>query len=605
MLGRFHSPRKHWRGGVSMQVDLAPGQSKQMVFVMAWHFPNLYHYYDQSPMGHMYENWFEDAAQVADYAAKNYTSLRSRSKTFVDQMYADLPAPLAEGLNAQLTTFPQSFWWTRKGELACWEGMACCQILPNAWPMWSTFQPLLFFPEIYQQMKQRMASFDPENQDHRDASPFLAAERDRRVAFNQDRQKRNDLGGWFTQRYQKLGYPAEEFTSRPRRASQDRPFAGYVLSAVQVARDLLWTGDEGFLRENWPGLREKLLSRLESDENDDGLPDGLVSWMTYDHWFIPALNCYHATLSLADCRAGAFLARIMDDAPTARKLDAFVEKGKASMERILYNGEYYNLCYDPLKDSVDPGCMADQVSGQLYVRLCGLEPIHDVAHVRSALQAVFKYNRSEEEGLLNGSDPRGRDDWRYFARYSRRGEDEQIGGQWPTPWTGTEYYVAATMAAEGLVDQALAVVSDVHERHLDFGMVYNHIECGEHYFRPMVLWAILPALAGLVYDRRTGTLRCNPVLEPQNSRLPLLLPGVWGRLTQKKNPDRQENTFTVLTGTLPIETLEIPHFGQDVSVQLGSEPLPVQSSRQGRMRTLTLEDPISLAQGRELLVRQW
>jgi uncharacterized protein (DUF608 family) len=573
MLGRFHSPCKHWRGGVSIQADLEPGQSRQMVFLMAWHFPNLYHYYDQSHMGHMYENWFEDAGQVAQYAAENFQDLQARSRRFVDELYQGLPASLADSLNAQLTTFPQSFWWTRTGEMACWEGMACCQILPNAWPMWSTFQPLMFFPEVYTQMKDRMALFDPENQQHRSESPFLASERDRRTAFNQDRQKRNDLGGWYTQRYQKLGYPAEEFASRPHRGQSDRPFAGYVLSAVQIARDLLWTGDESFLRDNWEAIRRRLTGLMEQDENGDGLPDGLVSWMTYDHWFVPALNCYKSTLSLADCRAGAFLAGIMEDCDLAEQLEKFVAKGSASMERILFNGEYYSLCYDPLKDEIDPGCMADQVSGQLYTRLCGLEAIHDVQHVQSALKAVLKYNRSEEEGLLNGSDPKGREDWRYFSRYSQQGEDEQYGGQWTTPWTGTEYFVAATMAAEGLVEEALQVVEDVWDRHVDFGMLYNHIECGEHYFRPMVLWAILPALQGLVYDARTGRLEMNPKYSPDHCDTLLLLPGAWGRLAQHRPTGEQVNTITLCDGKLELSEICVPGGRGNVRITLDGQRL--------------------------------
>jgi hypothetical protein len=120
----------------------------------------------------------------------------------------------------------------------------------------------------------------------------------------------------------------------------------------------------------------------------------------------------------------------------------------------------------------------------------------------------------------------------------------------------------------------------------------------------MVLWAILPALAGLVYDRRRGLLRCDPVLEPRNARLPLLLPGAWGRLTQKKQADRQENTFEIQAGALPVEALEIPACGRHVSVRLDDQDLPAESQARDALRSVTLETPITLAQGMRLVITQ-
>ena len=62
------------------------------------------------------------------------------------------------------------------------------------------------------------------------------------------------------------------------------------------------------------------------------------------------------------------------------------------------------------------------------------------------------------------------------------------------------------MIAEGLVQEGLQVARDVYERYAAAGMLYNHIECSEHYFRPLDIWAALFALQGLVYDRAMGAL---------------------------------------------------------------------------------------------------
>ena len=70
-----------------------------------------------------------------------------------------------------------------------------------------------------------------------------------------------------------------------------------------------------------------------------------------------------------------------------------------SFERLLWNGEYYSFCYNPRRDGVDRGCMADQVSGQLFARLLVLGSVHEEEHVRSALRAVHRSNPKLEEDV--------------------------------------------------------------------------------------------------------------------------------------------------------------------------------------------------------------
>jgi non-lysosomal glucosylceramidase len=66
------------------------------------------------------------------------------------------------------------------------------------------------------------------------------------------------------------------------------------------------------------------------------------------------------------------------------------------MERLLWNGEYYNLWIDPVSGRRNEYCMADQLSGQLYVTLLGLDDILPREHLLSALSAIFHYNRAAE-----------------------------------------------------------------------------------------------------------------------------------------------------------------------------------------------------------------
>jgi len=602
--GELHCAKRQvgwrWRGAVCRKLTLAPGEEAEVVFLLSWFFPNHYHYFaTDRNLGHMYANWFSGADDVAEYAAENYARLHAQSRAFCDSLYAGTTEPwLAASLNAQLTTFPQSFWWTKSGDLAAWEGSACCQLIAGARTHWSSWQPLMFFPELYLEMNRRMAAFRPPPQE--DDESFLALEWRRRHASS--RQQRNAFGGWYEQRYKALGYDRQDFVRTPQAR---RTGLGGEGSAIQLLRDYQWTGDEDYLRALWPVVRDGVEAGAKADTNGDGLPDGQISFITYDHWFLPATNCYRCTMWLVELKAAARIAQIAGEDETAARFTAIAERGAASFEKLFWNGEYYDLCYDPRKQAADEGCMADQVSGHLYARLCGLGPIHPPDHVRSALRAVHRHNRQPEEGLLNGADPRGRDDWRYFCRYSARGDDEALAGQWVTPWTGTEYYVAAAMVAEGLVEEGLDVARDIYERHAAVGMLYNQIECGEHYFRPMAAWALLPALQGLVYDAATGKLRFAPKASPEDFDMIFVLPVAWGRLRQERAAGLQSDVVRVESGALAVRTIVLERAGEPtsaVTVEADGRRLECRFESRGGEVVVSLSERLVLRAGNRLAV---
>ena len=611
--GSLHHARRQvgwrWRGALCRKVRLQPGEEAEVVFLLGWFFPNHYHYFARDVrLGHAYENRFSDAEEVARYGLENFDRLHGETRAFCENLYeGSLPHWLSASLAAQLTTFPQSFWWTKDGEIAAWEGSACCQIIPGTRTPWSSWQPLLFFPELAMEMTRRMARFSPEEESAQgEGVDFLTADRKRKCVSR--RAKRGQFGGWYENRFRKYGYDREDITG-PSVPPHRRSALSSEAMAVQVLRDYLWTGDEEYLREVWPLVRDTLEAHVEADENGDGLPDGLLSFITYDHWFLPATNCYKCTMWLAELRAGARMAELVGDKETADAFREVLERGAESFEKLFWNGEYYNLCYDPKQDRADEGCMADQVSGHLYLRLCGLRPVHDEERVRSALRSVHRHNRRPEEGLLNGADPRGREDWRYFARFSGLADDEALAGQWVTPWTGTEYYVSALMIAEGLVKEGLDVARDVYERHADAGMLYNHIECGEHYFRAMAAWAMLPALQGLTWDAAEGDLRVAPRLDAEEFDSIFILPGSWGRLRQARSEGAQTNEVDVESGEMTVSsfTVELPAAANTESgghnLLLNGEEVASTGEPVGNRLTVRPAEKLELRAGDQLRLR--
>lgn len=587
-----------WNASLARKTTIAPGKEERFTFLLAWHYPNHYHYrFDDVRLGHMYENWFADAADVIRYGFENHERLDRESRAFVDELYrGTLPEFFLASLNAQLTTLVKSTFWTADGDLAIWEGQACCQAISAGRTPWSTWVPLAFFPDLYVPMVSAIVASsldveDDEGEGPADTGHALVDLRKRRRSLR-SRQRGSKADRLLAGRFGALGYTVDDVAK-----------AGLIGEGgpKQVLLESQWSGDRGLLRELWPMLRTMVDEAIAADENDDGLPAGL-SGLTYDHWFVPATNCYKCTMWLADVRAAIRIAEIMDDGDAAARYRVFLEKGMASFERLFWNDEYYRFCYDPKIDRYDEGCMADQVSGQLFCRMLGLDSVHDGRRIDAALDAVHRHNLIEEEGLINGSDPRGRDDWRYFAAAAGDGFNEARGGQWPTPWTGTEYYVAAVMASEGHWRQALDVVRNVWERHVRAGMIYNHLECGEHYFRALAVWAILPAVQGLVHDPAEKHLRFVPTDGADRHESLFIVPQAWGRLSVERTDETVRTRVAVTSGSLEVRSIRVPAVDEPavVGATLNGTPLPSSWERRDEGVAVILERVVSIGPSDEL-----
>ncbi|MCC7204061.1 MAG: hypothetical protein IT441_03200, partial [Phycisphaeraceae bacterium] len=164
------------------------------------------------------------------------------------------------------------------------------------------------------------------------------------------------------------------------------------------------------------------------------------------------------------------------------------------------------------------GCLSDQVFGQLAAHVAGLGYILDESVVKSCIAAVFKHNFRgplgdhcnpqriyailDESGLLlctwpNGGRPA------YPFPYS----DEV--------WSGIEYQVASHLMYESLVDEGLAIVKAVRQRHDGKRRnPFNEFECGHHYARALASWGMLTALSGFRYDAVDKTLYLTPRTGP-------------------------------------------------------------------------------------------
>ncbi len=468
-------------------VEIPPGKTQRVRFILAWRFPN---HKDRRGRrdGNNYALRFKSALAAANKLAAEFAELRAASKRFHDDLYySTLPYWLADAINAQLTTFFKSSWWDEQGNFGIWEGMHCCCGLNTvdvayygAWPITQ------FFPELQKRALRLWAQYQRED----GRIPHLLAG----TFAGIDSYGRIDLSPQFI---------------------------------LQLARDYIYTGDRKLLRDLWPAAKAAYAATLALDSNGDGLPEHTRPGdQTYDGWAIMGESAYMGSLWLATLRAMQRLALEMGERREAAKYAALFEKARASYEKLLWTGSYYRLYKDPIKGGQDDGLMLDALNGQWYAHLLGLGDILPPERVRSHLRMCIKHNRIP---VQRGMAYMVGDTGMCYVNCSWPGGKQRIGGQAGSPWTGTEYAFASLCIYEGMVEEGLQVVRDVYQRYYDHGMTWNHIECGQHYFRPMDVWTVLMALEGLRYDAPRGRLSLRPAIGPP-LRAPVVIPHGWGVL---------------------------------------------------------------------------
>ena len=70
----------------------------------------------------------------------------------------------------------------------------------------------------------------------------------------------------------------------------------------------------------------------------------------------------------------------MDTSAEQREFSGWLEQSRSNFDRLLWNGEYYDID----AESGTPVVMADQLCGDFYARLLGLEPVVSEANSRSS-----------------------------------------------------------------------------------------------------------------------------------------------------------------------------------------------------------------------------
>ncbi|NLO82243.1 MAG: hypothetical protein GX094_04180 [Clostridiales bacterium] len=128
-------------------------------------------------------------------------------------------------------------------------------------------------------------------------------------------------------------------------------------------------------------------------------------------------------------------------------------------------------------------------------------------------------------------------------------------------WTGIEYAFSSMLIDSGMFHEGYEIIKNIHERYSREGMIWNHIECGEHYYRAMSSWAVLLAVTGFKIDVPRGIVTFRPVnLQPEFHGLWVSSTG-WGHFIRS----RKRFVLNCYSGTLAFRKIRIILPGTDIN----------------------------------------
>ncbi len=575
-------------GGLVSDLTLAPGASRTVTFILAWHFPVGRHGQGGwGGEGNMYESWWPNAGAVADDVAARIEELTKLTRLYHDTLYeTNLPYWLLDRLSSQLVVLRcQTTFWTKAGYFGGWEGCCpesgCCN--GNCNHVWQYAQShARLFPEIGRIMREQELRFMAPN----GAIPHR----------------------------QPASHPA---------------FDGQCGGILGAYREHLCSADGTWLAKHWPAVKKAMDFLIAShDKDEDGVLAG-PQWNTLD-CNTGGNTSWLGTLYLAALAASEKMALLQNDAEAAARYRKVRESGSKRQDETLFNGDYYIQIPDaqPHRDYHD-GCHIDQLLGQWWAHQLDLGWLYPPDHCAKAMGALFQHNfRTNFRGVPQA--PR-----KFVA-------DADAGLQmicWPKAnrppnhtiyadevMSGFEYSAVAMMLYAGRVKEGFAVVRSAADRYdgrLRTGLTgggtsswghsgnpFGDDECGKFYARTMSIWSLLLACQGFIYDGPAGLIGFRPLWKPEDHASFWSGAEGWGLFTQKREAARQTERIEVRHGKLQVRSLvfELPKGAKPskLAVTLADKPLESTHELKGERLTVTLPARATVGAGEALSVQaEW
>ncbi len=466
-------------GGCALcsDVTIKPGEKKNIRFILTWYFPNLTAK-NGDMLGHYYENLYKNSLEANRFLEEGYNSIFKSATTFSELLYAtDLPEIYPDAWSANLSPMIKCSVYHKDGKFGLWEGLGYCGLHTTDITYHASFSLISLFPDLQKKQIKMGAQYQREDgRVHHSFKPDMIC--------SENGYARVDINMQFV---------------------------------LMVLRDYLFTGDRDYLLSLWDNVKKAMDSTGLLDTDNDGLPDYDTKRNTYDAWNFSGTPVYISVLWLAALKAAVCMADRVGDKARAAKWNDILTKGKKALEEKLWNGEYYNLWSND--EVADESLMTDQLDGEWFLRMIGLDGILPDERVRSVTGFIFKNNFDKDQGLVNATVPENR--WTSIDTYNNC--------QTIAVWTGIGYAFAALAMAVGETEISDTVVDSIHRNQLRLGHLWDHWECGHHYTRPMSSWSSLIAASGLKIDYENKKLSFKPICK--NITFPLILPDILAKVT--------------------------------------------------------------------------
>ena len=484
------------RAALSVKLQLAAHETKEIEFFLTWDFPNRKDWNDKVIIGNYYSTLYSDAWDVAEKILPQLPKLEAKTIDFVSLIAkSDYPPVMKESALFNSSTLrSQTAFRNKEGYFFGWEGVfaATGSCYGNCTHVW--------------------------NYEH--ATPFLFGSLAMKMRNVEYQYGLNDSSGLMSFR-----------VSLPFNKNENWKIAaadGQMGTVMKVYREWQLSGDDEFLRTTWPGVKKALAFAWIKggwDADQDGVMEGCQHNTMDIEYFGP--NPEIEFWYLGALKAASRMAGYLKDQKFQQTCSALFEKGSEWTDQHLFNGEFYIQQIRPVADKnmiatgliagmgatnlkdpdfqIGEGCLVDQLVGQNMAWICGLGYLADSTHIKKTLESIYKYNHVVSFG----------DHFNNMRSYALGDESGLMLTSYPDPskrpavplsygfeaWAGLEYTAATGMIYEGMTEDAVKIISDVRNRYDGYKRnPFNEEECGNHYARAMASWSAFIAWAHFNYS---------------------------------------------------------------------------------------------------------
>jgi uncharacterized protein (DUF608 family) len=589
-------------GALCQQRSIAAGGSADFTFLLAWHFPNRtpeWCGWDFPPgegntiIGNYYATRFKDAWEAAAYTATHLESLEKRTRTFADALAAStIPSAVKEAASANLSTLATTTCFrTADGEFHGFEGSddqrGCC--FGNCTHVWNYETATAFlFPSYARSLRQAAFGYSTDDQGG--------------MRF---RQQLPDGKGRF------------------RIAAAD----GQMGQIMHAYLDWKLCGDEAWLKTMWPRVKKGLeFAWIPGgwDANRDGVMEG-VQHNTYDVEFYgpnPLCGIYY----LGALRAAEEMGRAAGDDGSANEYRKLFDQGSRWIDANLFQGEYYMQQVRGFRPDqiaaqlrsgmgsenteqpeyqVGGGCLIDQLLGQYLANIAGLGPLVSPAHVRTALESIYRYNYKRslvDHDTVQRTYALNDEAAVVVCDYGQAARPHIPFPYYAEAWTGLEHSTAALMFYSDMVPQGVEYVENLRARYDGVKRnPWDEAECGHHYARAMSSWSSVVALSGFHYEGDRGHVVALPPLQTDNFQCFWAAGTGWGTYSLKSmKSGGVKFEIQTLAGTLPCRSCTLAAPGSQATAQVGGKIIGTRLERNKKQTTVFLAEPVQLREGEQL-----